>query len=445
MCFLCAMMLWTTASAQSQAPAATDTLALTARAAVDYAVANQAAVKTARLDQLIQLAKNKEVSGLALPTVTADGSYQYSPILQKSAFDLHNFSDSIPAGTYQYVAFQLKHNVTGEFKLTQVLFDPSVLVALQARKSLEELVSRNVVRAEIDVKVNVYKAYYNVLNARKALKILNENIDMFSKNLHDVTVTYQNGLAEKLDVDRLTVQLTNLQTEATKLQNLTEIGLAALKFQMGMPLRQPLMLSDTLSVENVTADLVTDTFSYASRIEYQLAQTQKEVNEFDLKRYKLKALPSLSLFGTGGTLRGSNKFDYFQNNMWYGYVTVGASLNVTIFSGLQRKRQVEQAELNVRKSDVSLENTKLAIDLEREQSSTSFRNNVLTLQAQEKNMQLAQNVYNTTQIKYREGVGSSLEVTTAENDLLTSQNNYFTALYNAVVAKIDYLRANGKL
>jgi outer membrane protein TolC len=438
-------MLWTTASAQSQAPAATDTLALTARAAVDYAVANQAAVKTARLDQLIQLAKNKEVSGLALPTVTADGSYQYSPILQKSAFDLHNFSDSIPAGTYQYVAFQLKHNVTGEFKLTQVLFDPSVLVALQARKSLEELVSRNVVRAEIDVKVNVYKAYYNVLNARKALKILNENIDMFSKNLHDVTVTYQNGLAEKLDVDRLTVQLTNLQTEATKLQNLTEIGLAALKFQMGMPLRQPLILSDTLSVENVTADLVTDTFSYASRIEYQLAQTQKEVNEFDLKRYKLKALPSLSLFGTGGTLRGSNKFDYFQNNMWYGYVTVGASLNVTIFSGLQRKRQVEQAELNVRKSDVSLENTKLAIDLEREQSSTSFRNNVLTLQAQEKNMQLAQNVYNTTQIKYREGVGSSLEVTTAENDLLTSQNNYFTALYNAVVAKIDYLRANGKL
>lgn len=445
MCFLCAMMLWTTASAQSQAPAATDTLALSARAAVDYAVANQAAVKTARLDQLIQLAKNKEVSGLALPTVTADGSYQYSPILQKSAFDLHNFSDSIPVGTYQYVAFQLKHNVTGEFKLTQVLFDPSVLVALQARKSLEELVSRNVTRAEIDVKVNVYKAYYNVLNARKALKILNENIDMFSKNLHDVTVTYQNGLAEKLDVDRLTVQLTNLQTEATKLQNLTEIGLAALKFQIGMPLQQPLLLTDTLSVENVTADLVTDTFSYASRIEYQLAQTQKEVNEYDLKRYRLKGLPSLSLFGTGGTLRGSNKFDYFQNNMWYGYVTLGASLNVTLFSGLQRKRQVEQAELNVRKSDVSLENTKLAIDLEREQSSTSFRNNVLTLQAQEKNMQLAQNVYNTTQIKYREGVGSSLEVTTAENDLLTSQNNYFTALYNAVVAKIDYLRANGKL
>lgn len=445
MCFLCAMMLWTTASAQSQAPSATDTLSLSARAAVDYAVANQAAVKTARLDQLIQLAKNKEVSGMALPTLTADGNYQYSPILQKSAFDLHNFSDSIPMGTYQYVAFQLKHNVTGEFKLTQVLFDPSVLVALQARKSLEELVSRNVTRAEIDVKVNVYKAYYNVLNARKALNILNENITMFTKNLHDVTVTYQNGLAEKLDVDRLTVQLTNLQTEATKLQNLTEIGLAALKFQMGMPLQQPLLLTDTLSVENVTADLVTDTFSYASRIEYQLAQTQKEVNEYDLKRYKLKGLPSLSLFGTGGTLRGSNKFDYFQNNMWYGYVTLGVSMNVTLFSGLQRKRQVEQAELNVRKSDVSLENTKLAIDLEREQSATSFRNNVLTLQAQEKNMQLAQNVYSTTQVKYREGVGSSLEVTTAENDLLTSQNNYFTALYNAVVAKIDYLRANGKL
>lgn len=446
MCFLCAMMLSVAARAQAPATPASDTLPLTAKAAVDYALANQASIRTARLDQLIQLAKNKEVSGLALPTITADGSYQYSPILQKSAFDLHNFSDSIPSGTYQYVAFQLPHNLTGEVKLSQVLFDPSVLVALQARKSLEVLVEKNVTLTEIDVKSNVYKAYYNVLSARKALYILQNNITMFNKTLHDITVTYQNGLAEKLDVDRLTVQLTNLETEAVKLQNLIEIGIAALKYQMGMPLQQPVSLTDTLDTKQVTADVISnDAFNYSQRIEYQLQETQREINTYDLKRYKLKGLPTLALFGTGGTLRGSSKFDYFQDNVWYGYVTIGLNLNVTLFSGFQRKHQVEQAQLNVRKSDIALENTKLSIDVQRAQSATSFRNNVLTLQAQEKNMALAQDVYNTTQIKYREGVGSSLEVSNAENDMLTSQNNYFTALYNAIVAKIDYQKANGKL
>jgi outer membrane protein TolC len=112
---------------------------------------------------------------------------------------------------------------------------------------------------------------------------------------------------------------------------------------------------------------------------------------------------------------------------------------------MQRKRQVDQAWLAVKKSEVAIENAKLGIDLEREQSYSTFKNNVLTLEAQEKNMELAQDVYHTTQIKYREGVGSSLEMTTAENDLLTAQNNYFTALFNAIVAKVDLLKSYGKL
>ena len=251
---------------------------------------------------------------------------------------------------------------------------------------------------------------------------------------------------EKLDVDRLIVQYTNLQTEQTKLRNLIELGTASLKYQMGMPLKQVITLTDTLSTQQIVADVLDmDKFDYSQRIEYQLLQTQKKANEYDLKRYKMKGLPSLQLFGATGALRGSDKFDYLQNQMWYGYVNTGLNLSVPIFSGMQRKRQVDQAWLTVKKSEVALEDAKLGIDLEREQSSSTFRNNVLTLEAQEKNMELAQDVYHTTQIKYREGVGSSLEMTTAENDLLTTQNNYFTALFNAIVAKIDLLKSYGKL
>lgn len=442
-----AFMVWllslaTIAGAQQQITP--EPIRLSAKEAVDYALANQSTVKTAKLDELIQLAKNKEVSGLALPNVAGTGSYQYNPILQKQMFSTANFGG--PKDSFAVVTFQLKHNMLGEVKLTQVLFDPSVLVALQARKTLEDLVSQGVTKAEIDVKSTVYKAYYNVLSANKALTILSENISSLEKILNETKEIYKNGLAEKLDVDRLMVQYTNLQTEQTKLRNLIELGTASLKYQMGMPLKQAITLTDTLSTERIAADVLDmDKFDYSQRIEYQLLQTQKKANEYDLKRYKMKGLPSLQLFGSTGALRGSEKFDYFQSQPWYGYVNTGLNLSVPIFTGMQRKRQVDQAWLAVKKSEVAIENAKLGIDLEREQSYSTFRNNVLTLEAQEKNMELAQDVYNTTQIKYREGVGSSLEMTTAENDLLTAQNNYFTALFNAIVAKVDLLKSYGKL
>ncbi|RFS23886.1 TolC family protein [Chitinophaga silvatica] len=419
-------------------------ISLTAQEAVEYALANQSAVKTAKLDELIQLAKNKEISGLALPGINGSGSYQYNPITQKQMFNMRNFG--MPKDSFTVVSFQLPHNLVGEVRLTQTLFDPSVLVALQARKTLEDLVAKNVTRTEIDVKANVYKAYYNVLSANKALTILSENITSLERILTETKEIYKNGLAEKLDVDRLIVQYTNLQTEQTKLRNLIELGVAALKYQMGMPLKQQLTLKDTLSTARIVADVLDmDKFDYSQRIEYQLLQTQKQANEYDLKRYKLKGLPSLQLFASTGALRASDKFDYLQSQMWYGYVNTGLNLSVPIFTGFQRKHQVDQAFLAVKKSEVAIEDLKQGIDVEREQSASTFRNNVLTLEAQEKNMQLAQDVYHTTQIKYREGVGSSLEMTTAENDLLLAQNNYFTALFNAIVAKVDLLKAYGKL
>lgn len=437
-------LLFTGTAAIAQQQVNPEPISLSAQQAVDYALANQSSVKTAKLDELIQLAKNKEVAGLALPSVAGTGSYQYNPIVQKQLFNTRNFGS--PVDSFTAVSFQLKNNLLGELRVTQTLFDPSVLVALQARKTLEILVAQNVTKAQIDVKSTVYKAYYNVLSANKALAILSENIASLEKILGETKEIYKNGMAEKLDVDRLVVQYTNLQTEQTKLRNLVELGTASLKYQMGMPLKQPITLTDTLSTEKIVADVLDmDKFDYSQRIEYQLLQTQKKANEYDLKRYKMKALPSLQLFGATGALRGSDKFDYFQSQVWYGYVNTGLNLSVPIFTGLQRKRQVDQAWLAVKKSEVAIENTKLGIDLEREQSSSTFRNNVLTLEAQEKNMQLAQDVYHTTQVKYREGVGSSLEMTTAENDLLTAQNNYFTALFNAIVAKIDLLKAYGKL
>ncbi|WP_295127790.1 TolC family protein [uncultured Chitinophaga sp.] len=439
------MPLVATVHAQQQAPATQGVQPLSVQQAIDYALANQNSIKTAKLDELIALARNKEVSGLALPNISATGNFQDNPVIQKQLLDASNFDPTVPKGTLVPFAFGLKYNAGGQVNINQVLFDPSVLVALQARRTLEELANKNVKKAEIDVKAQVYQSYYSVLSAQKALDFLSGNIGRLEQMLNETNEIYKNGLAEKLDVDRLTVQVTNLRTEQTRLRNMIEVTTASLKYQIGMPLNQPVQFTDTLDVNVARTMEDVSGFNYTERIEYQLLDAQKRANEYNLKRYRLAHLPTLSAFANGGASRQTNKFDYLGSEMWYGYVSWGLNLNVPIFNGNQRKRQTEQAYLEVEKSSVAINNVKLGIDLERQTSATTFRNNVLSLEAQEKNMGLAQEVLSVTRTKYREGVGSSLEMITAENDLLTAQNNYFNALYNAISAKIDYLKANGKL
>ncbi|RAJ10584.1 outer membrane protein TolC [Chitinophaga skermanii] len=434
------------AQVSNNAPANAAPVQLSVQDAINYALSNQADIKTAKIDELIQLAKNKEVSGLALPNISANGQFQDNPVIQKQLIDASNFDPSIPKGTLVPIAFGLKYNMAGQVVMNQTLFDPSVLVALQARKALEDMVKKNVTKTEVDVKSNVYQAYYSVLVTEKAVNIFTENIARLEKSLYETEQFYKNGLVEKLDVDRLRVQLTNLKTQVIGLQNTLVVNRAMLNFSIGMPIYNPVVLTDTLSMQAVKAQVEdTSNFNYQARPDYAYLESTKSVLEYDLKRYKLKGLPTLSLNVAGGASRASNNFDYFQSQMWYGYMYYGVNLNVPIFTGFQRKRQVDQAALAIEKTDVNMEKLRLAIDLEQTQAGSTFASNVKALNAQEDNMQLATDVYETTITKYREGVGSSTEMITAETGLLTAQNNYFDALYKAIVAKIAYLKAYGKL
>lgn len=414
---------------------------------IDYALQHQTDLKSARLDRDIAIARNKEVTGLALPQISANGSFTDNIVIQKQLIDASNFSDTIPKGTLIPFEFGLQYNALGTVTLTQTIFDGSVLVALQAKKTLEELARKNVQRTERDVKVAVSKAYYNALISRQQMELVKSNIERLQRLLHETSVMYKNGFAEKLDIDRINVQLNNLNSDSVKLANTVTLSDQLLKFQMGMPLNERVTLSDSLRFDDVQHILLdTADFNYDQRIEYSLMQTQERVNEYDLKRYKMAYLPTLSFNGAIGTNRASNSFDYFDaHQFWYGYGYVGLNLSIPLFDGFQRKHRVDQAKMSLEKSQVALDGLKQSIDLEQQQSGSTLRSNLIALQAQQANMKLAEDVYNTTRKKYEQGVGSNIEVINAQSDLKQAQTNYFGALYDAIIAKIDYQKAVGQL
>lgn len=431
---------------------------------ISYAMANQNSIKNALLDEQIQLEKNKEIVGMTRPQIKATGQFQYLFVIPKQradagAFDFASSLSFFKIDTPAYVAYQaqpkekysqlkfgLPLNVSAGVQATQILFDAGVFVALKARKSLEELSTLNVKRTEQDLKVNISKAYYNCVIANKRIALLNENISLLTSIETMTQKLFGEGFAERIDADRLTVQKNNLITEKEKIENLIQLSYMMLKFQMGMTLSTDLSLTDDLNLEVVKADLELDKIvDYNNRIEMNQLLTAKKLNSYDYMRYKKGYLPTVV-----AALNGSyaSQTIAFKELFTLPYFPTGAfvlNASMPLYDGGTRRAQMQQAKLNMMKNDNDMNALKLAVDLESSNARTQLTNSLMSLENQDKNIALAQKVYDITQKKYKEGVGTNIEILQAETALKESQTNYFNSLFDAIISKIDYQKSLGIL
>lgn len=434
--------------------------ALTVKEAVNLAYKNVIEVKNAQLDYRIQEAQNKEIFGQALPQVSASGSATYYPKLPALLFPdasqtgIYNVlikegilpnNTIIPNPVLQQVSFQQPWNLAAGPALSQLLFQPDVFVGLQARKAALNYSSAAIEQTKRTVRDSAYKRYYAILIAEKQLVFLDSGVNRLAKLYYDDSVMYVNGFAEKLDLDRVQVQLNNLRTTQIVVANSIKLAYAALKFALGIAQQDTVVLQEELTTASVKQDILDESFTYDDRPEIKTLNYAKELQEYDVKRNQLGYLPTVSAIGNYSVNALGPKFFTSNTTTWINSSYVGLNVSLPIFDGFQRKYKTLQAKLNVEKVNNTITNVKQAIDFEQVITKESLKNALLNLDIQERNMQLAQRVYNTTKLKFEEGLGSSFEVLQADTDYQTAQSNYFNALYNATVAKISYQSALGKL
>lgn len=432
---------------------------ITVKEAVDLAYKNVIELKNKSLDYNIQEAMNREILGRALPQVTGSAGAQYFykvpqllfPASQQNIYDVLVAENLLPVGTQappptlQAISFQQPWNASAGVTLTQLLFQPDVFVGLQARSTALQYAEKDLEVSKEKIKDSAYKRYYAVLIAEKQLTFIDSGVKRIEKLVHDNEIMYKNGFIEKLDIDRAQVQLSNLKTVQTTLRNGIYLSYAALKFALGIPQKDILALKDTLTMEDIKNGLLDENFRYEDRKEYQLLQTARQLQTLDVKRYKLGYIPTISLMGNYSRQGISQKFIFSKDAFWYSSGYIGLNINVPIFDGFQRKYQIKQSQLKLEQVDNNLDNLKQAIDFQQTVAKESVKNAILNLDEQQKNMTLAENVYNTTKKKFEQGLGSSFDIIQAENDLQSSQSNYFQAMYDAIIARINYLSATGKL
>lgn len=428
----------------AQLMAQNNTLELSLDDAMNLAVRNNYMAKNARLDIKKQKALNAEVTGLAYPNISAKGEFN-DYINQIQSFVPAEFVGG-PAGTFIAVPFTPKFTSTASVSGSQLLFDGSVMVALQARKALLQLYTQMSEMTDQEIRYNINVAYNSIVVAQKQFKILQESIVYARSMTNDMEVMYDNGFIEKIELDRTHVNLNNLIADSLRIHNALEVNEQLLKYQMGIANHQEIELIDTNlnGYFKDAASMLLDEVDYMDRIDFRMLQTQVDLNKYDVKRHQYSGLPQLAVFGSAAYTYSTNDFKDVFNKPYIFYSLVGVQLKVPIFDGLQRRNRVKQAQITLLQTQNQLDNLKLGIDFEENRAKTMLKNALISMNNQQRNLELAKNVLRLAKTKYDAGVGSNTEVALAQTDMLTAQNNYFQSLLNVVNAQADLKKALGE-
>ncbi len=414
----------------------------------EYALKHNYTVKNAQIDVLIQKAQNNELLSASYPHINGKADFTDFYVPTSSFVDQKAFN---PAADHKIIpiSFTVPYSSSAGVTASQLLFDGAVFIALKARNSVMEMARNNEAVTEETVRYNVYKAYNSLVIAYRQYDIIKNSLGYARSLEHDLEITRLNGFAEKIDVERTSVQVNNLATDSIRIGNMLKVSEQVLKYQIGMDMNTQIVLNDTGTAQRREAalSLLAEEKNYERVPEYVLLNTTMKLNEYNLRRYKLSALPTFNTYWAYGVNYGTDDFWrlYANRHDWMPNSTIGIQMNLPIYNGSLRANQVHEAKLNIEKNKNNIDFMKQTIDFQVEMYRTTLKNTILQVQSQRRNMELAADVLDLAQRKYKAGVGSNLEVTQAQTDQLRAQTGYFSALLDLINAEADLKKALGLL
>lgn len=405
--------------------------------AIAHALTNNYSAINANRDIEASKEKKWETTAMGLPQINAGLDYTNNFVLQKSVVPAEFFGGN--PGEYAAVAFGTKHNMIAHANLSQLIFDGSYIVALQASKTYLKFYTNAKQKTDIEIKEAVINSYGNVLLAEESIAILEKNKATLGKTLSDTKAIYKNGLIEEESVEQLEITLTSINSTLNYNKRLADVAYKMLKMTLGLDINDDLKLSDkldNLTVSNLDLAFAKNEFAVSDNVNYQMALNYQEQRELELKLQKSKALPSLSANLNYGATAFNNKFQFFtQNQNWFNYSNVGISLNVPIFSSLARSSRTQQAKIALDQANTQLTETEQKLKLQYSVAKTEYEFSIEEYATAKTNLNLAERIEKKQQIKFTEGLSSSFDYNDAQRQLYTAQQKYLQSMVDVINKK----------
>ncbi len=427
--------------------------ALSLKQAIEYGLQNNLTAKNAHLSEQQAKARNNELLSNGLPHLDANFDYQYYIIRPLSpAFTKSLSIFGLPPDTKLY--FTLPNNISTGINFSQMVYDTRFFVGIQTFKSLFKVSQLTTALTEQDIRYNIIKSYSETQAAREILRTLDSNLALVHRLVEDTRATYKEGLIEELDVNRLELGESTLQSQINNTRNLYQLSLAALKYHIGAQLTDKIALTD--DVESLRTQMQQDlpaSFDPSQRIESDLLETAIALKNYDRRQRTAGYFPSIFAFANyGGGSQVEKVGDFFHRqdlgsgksiSNWYSQSYVGFTIKVPLYDGGQKQASVKQAKLELDKAKNDLENFRKQSTLQVEAAKTTFQTNLIEEENAKKSMNLNNKIFSRTNIKFKEGVSSSFELMQTQSDQTTNQIRYYNAVRNVLTSRADLDKALG--
>jgi outer membrane protein TolC len=413
---------------------------------VNFALENNAEARNAKLE--IQAAKGMvgERTAEGLPQITTRVNSTKNLVVPVTPFPAQIVDPEAPAGEFIGVQFSPVYSANLTGTVSQMIFNGSYFIGLKAAKTYKQLSEFDKTFTEIEVIENVKKAYFSALVNEEREVLIQANLNRIDTLLKETEILYEEGFAEKIDVTRIKVQNNNIRTELDRAKTATRVSKELLKLQMGLQDSREIELTNQLS--DFLGYLDTQTILNEEgqrRIEIDQINTNYELAVLDMKNNQIQYMPRLDANYTFQRNAFGGSFSNLWSGDWFTGSIIGVTLEIPIFDGFTKRYKIQQNRVQMKQLEVQKEFSLQNIEVEKFQARMNLINSIQELKVQRENRDLALEVYNMSKIKYQEGVGSNLEVVEADATLKESETNYFSALYDAFIARVDLEKALGIL
>jgi len=323
--------------------------------------------------------------------------------------------------------------------LNQLIFDGSYLVGLQSAKVYLQISENAKEKTELGIREAIINAYGNILLSQESILILEKNIASLDKNLNEIIQIFENGLTEEENVEQLKITLSSVKSQLSKSKKLNEIAYKMLNITVGIDISTSVNLTDNLpklAQGNVDLVLLNSPFTAESHIDFKIAKNTEKSKELFVKLEKSKALPKLSSFVNFGYAGFNEEFKFLnKQQQWFNSSLLGVSLDVPIFSSFARRSRTQQAQIELDKATTQLNELEQKLILQLESAKSEYNFNIEELETSKQNLNLAERIEKKQQIKFFEGISSSFDLTEAQRQLYTMQQNYLQAMLNVISSK----------
>ncbi|WP_298949852.1 TolC family protein [uncultured Nonlabens sp.] len=429
------------AKAYSQEVTTIDSNRFTLEQAIAHGLENNYQAINAKRNIAKALKQKWETTATGLPQVNAGVDYSYNiktPVLVLPA----QFIDpSATPGSFTAFPAAPRQSAKLNATLTQLIFDGSYIVALEASKTFLDFSKNANNKTKLEVRKGIINAYGGVLLTQENINIIERNLETLTKNLNEITKIFENGLAEEEDVEQLKITKSQLENQLKSARRQEDIAMDMLKLALGIDLQKSVYLEEdlaSLALKNMDPAINKNTLELEKNTDFQIAINFTEQRRLEYKLERAKALPTLGGFVNYGIQSFGEDFVFFDgDNPWFGQSVAGLSLSVPIFSSLGRQAKTARAKIAWEQAITDLDRTTEEIRLNYQTSLNNYQIAIDNYSTSRDNLRLAERIENKNLIKFREGLATSFDLRQAQTQLYSTQTTYLQSMYDVIKEKAN--------